>query len=121
MLAARHRMRRSEDYRRAMRQGRRVTSSTLVVHRWASEHDESPPRVGLVVSRAVGSSVSRHAVSRRLRHLVRDRLALLQPGELVVVRATPRAATASSSRLAHDLEACLQRSATDRLRAERPC
>jgi ribonuclease P protein component len=112
-------MRRSDDFRRTMRQGRRAGSPTLVVHRWSAESPASPPRIGLVVSRAVGSSVTRHTVSRRLRHLVRDRLAMLRPGELVVVRATPQAATASSSRLSHDLEACLRRCDARRVPEER--
>jgi len=34
---------------------------------------------------------------------------MLRPGELVVLRATPQAAGVSSSRLARDLDSCLQR------------
>ncbi len=48
---------------------------------------------------------------RRLRHLMRGRLSLLEPGELVVVRATPRAAAATSARLGADLDDCLHRTA----------
>ena len=116
MLAARNRMRRSDDFRRTMRRGRRVGSPTLVVHRWSDDDSESPARVGLVVSRAVGTSVTRHTVSRRLRHLLRDRVPTFRPGELVVVRATPQASRASSSRLADDLETCLHRTEPDRER-----
>jgi ribonuclease P protein component len=108
-------MRRSDDFRRTMRQGRRVGSPTLVLHRWTDDSSTASPRVGLVVSRAVGSSVTRHTVSRRLRHLMRDRLPMLHPGDHLVVRATPRAATAESSRLVHDLDACLERSDATRV------
>jgi ribonuclease P protein component len=61
------------------------------------------------VSKAVGGSVVRHAVVRRLRHLVRPRLGALPAGSRLVVRALPDAATASSARLAADLDAALER------------
>lgn len=67
------------------------------------------PRVGFVVSRAVGNAVVRNRVRRRLRHLVRDRLGELPPGAVVVVRALPDAAGASSSELRGDLARCLER------------
>lgn len=51
----------------------------------------------------------RTAVKRRLRHLVRERLALLPPGSLVVVRALPGAGNADHEQLARDLDAALQR------------
>ena len=57
-----------------------------------------------MVGRTVGNSVVRHRVIRRLRHLVRDRLALLPAGSLLVVRALPPAALASSADLGRDLD-----------------
>ncbi|MFR9730598.1 ribonuclease P protein component [Saccharopolyspora sp. MS10] len=74
-----------------------------------------PARVGFVVSKAVGNAVLRHRVTRRLRHLVRDRLDLLPTGTLVVVRALPPAASASSRDLGSDLDAALRK-----LRLARP-
>lgn len=71
--------------------------------------DAPPPRAGFVVSKAVGGAVVRTAVKRRLRHLVRERLALLPPGSLVVVRALPGAGDAEHEQLARDLDAALQR------------
>ena len=70
------------------------------------------PQVGFVVSRAVGNAVVRNRVRRRLRHLVRDRLRELSdlPGSAVlVVRALPDAAAASSDELRGDLARCLER------------
>jgi ribonuclease P protein component len=61
------------------------------------------------VSKAVGGAVQRNLVKRRLRHLVRERLALLPPGSLVVVRALPGAGGAAHAELAHDLDAALRR------------
>lgn len=72
-------------------------------------HPGDTPRVGFVVSRAVGGSVVRHTVTRRLRHLVRARLGALPAGSSVVVRALPGAATASSQQLGADLDAALER------------
>jgi ribonuclease P protein component len=61
------------------------------------------------VSKTVGGAVIRNLVKRRLRHLVRERLALLPPGSLVVVRALPGAGDADHAELARDLDVALQR------------
>ena len=67
------------------------------------------PRAGFVVSRAVGPAVVRNRVKRRLRPLVRARMHRLPAAAELVVRAQPAAATASSARLATDLDRCLDR------------
>ncbi len=112
-----------------IRRGRRAGRRHLVVHAYrpeiaASEHavdgkhgvDRAPTRtpsdrtrVGFVVSKAVGGSVVRHRVSRRLRHLVRDRLPELPAGILLVVRALPPAAEATSQDLGADLDSALRK------------
>ena len=61
------------------------------------------------MSKAVGGAVVRNKVKRRLRHLMRDRVLLLPPGSLVVVRALPDAGDADHAQLAQDLDAALQR------------
>ena len=66
------------------------------------------PRVGLVVSKAVGGSVVRHRVARRLRHVMRDRLDRLPPGTRMVVRALPKSADADSTRLGSDIDRALR-------------
>lgn len=50
----------------------------------------------------------RHRVTRRLRHLVASRLPALPVDALLVVRALPPAAAASSAELADDLDAGLR-------------
>jgi ribonuclease P protein component len=65
------------------------------------------PRVGFVVSRAVGTAVTRNLVKRRLRHLCRERLGVLPEGSMLVVRALPAAADASYTELARELDRCL--------------
>jgi ribonuclease P protein component len=106
VVSTNHRMRRSVDFATAVRNGRRASRSTLVVHLVLTRRPE-PPRVGFVVNRAVGNAVVRNTVRRRLRHLVRKRLSTLPTGTLLVVRALPSAAGATSERLDRDIDAAL--------------
>lgn len=73
----------------------------------SSGADAPVAKAGFVVSRAVGGSVVRHAVVRRLRAVTIGALATLPAGSRLVVRALPEAATASSARLAADLDAAI--------------
>jgi ribonuclease P protein component len=81
----------------------------VVVHLLRDPGCDRPSQAGFIVSRAVGGSVVRNTVQRRLRHLIRTRLDRIPPGSMVVVRATPRAADASSAALGRDLDVCLSR------------
>jgi ribonuclease P protein component len=63
-----------------------------------------PPRVGFVVSKAVGGAVVRNRTKRRLRALMAARIDRIPAGVDVVVRANPVAAQASSAELAADLD-----------------
>lgn len=67
------------------------------------------PRVGFVVSKAVGNAVVRHRVARRLRHVMRDRLGTVRTGCTLVVRALPSAASAASADLGSDIDAAFRR------------
>jgi ribonuclease P protein component len=67
------------------------------------------PQVGFVVSKAVGNAVTRNQVKRRLRHLARERLTSLPGFAVLVVRALPAAAEASSMELGADLDSALDR------------
>ncbi len=117
MLPSQHRLRRSADFGLAVRQGRRASRPLLTVHLLLTggaaasgqdvPPDAGPPLIGLVVGKAVGGSVVRSRTSRRLRHLLRDRLHVVPPGALLVVRAAPGAGTASSAALAEDLDRAL--------------
>ena len=95
-----------------MRRGQRAGTATVVVHVAVPEPgdpDGRPVRMGLVVGRTVGTAVKRNQVKRRLRPLLRDRLDVLPDGSVLVVRALPAAAGASSADLARDLDAALHR------------
>jgi ribonuclease P protein component len=124
VLSSAHRMRRSAEFGAAVRGGKRAGRPTLVAHLAVPVASPPPgdsavpsgpqgasdaPRAGFVVSKAVGPAVVRTTVKRRLRHLVRDRLGLLPPGSLLVVRALPPAATADSATLGADLDSALRR------------
>lgn len=120
MLPRPHRLTRPTDYRAVLRGGdgrRRSRSGTdlLVVHVALAadgpqgDRPRREPRVGFVVSGAVGGSVVRHRVVRRLRHLVAERLPLLPDRCDVVVRAQPRAAAATSVELGAALDRALGR------------
>lgn len=113
MLPPANRLRAPEDFRRA-RRGTKSSSRTVVVHlRVATDGERREPMVGFVVGKQVGSAVVRNLVKRRLRHLFRERLALLPAGSTVVVRATPRAATATCGELAADVDRTLIRLRAD--------
>ncbi|MGH3823692.1 MAG: ribonuclease P protein component [Pseudonocardiaceae bacterium] len=114
MLPAATRLTRRDEFATAVRRGRRAAAGSVVVHlaRLAAPplaDGTTGPKVGFVVGRTVGGSVIRHRVQRRLRHLMRSRLAALPSGALVVVRALPAAADASSAALGDDLDAALRR------------
>jgi len=117
VLERRHRLTSAAGFAAAVRRGRRAASRTLVVHVHpaassgsdAPNTGECPPRVGFIVSKAVGNAVTRNRVKRRLRHLLRDRVGAIPPGALVVVRALPSASGALLAELARDLDRCLDR------------
>jgi len=112
VLPQQSRMRSADDFKRAMRSGRRVKGSTITAHVLLAVgpvQSDATPKVGLVVSRAVGSAVVRNRVKRRLRELMRRRIASLPGGCLLVLRAHPAAAGASQADLAADLDLALGR------------
>ena len=116
MLPAAHRLTDSRSFEHAVRRGRRAGSRTLVVHLAVRRDDDDsrevrsgPVRVGFVVSKAVGNAVIRNQVKRRLRHLAREHVASLPGSAVLVVRALPAAASASSAELGADLVRCLRR------------
>jgi len=105
-------MRSPEEFKRTMRSGRRAGGATLSGHLLLTAGavpEDTKPKVGLVVSRAVGSAVVRNRVKRRLRELMRGRVAALPGGSLLVLRAHPAAAGARQADLAADLDLVLGR------------
>ncbi len=109
MLDRAHRLTSGPSFATTIRHGRRAGRSTVVLHLAGPEARTSAPRVGLVVGKAVGNAVTRNQVKRRLRHLVRERLTSLPGGAVLVLRALPPAAAASSVTLGRDLDEALDR------------
>lgn len=119
MLPANRRVRRGEDFARAIRGGQRTGRSTLVAYlatlsepavvTGVDEARTGPSRAGFVVSKAVGPAVVRNRVKRRLRHLVAQRLNRFPPNSVLVIRALPASANASHADLARDLDSALAR------------
>jgi ribonuclease P protein component len=105
VLPAESRMRHRAEFeltvRRGSRAGRRLLTGHLLVRAGeAAQH----PRVGFVVSKAVGNAVVRNKVRRRLRSVLRGYLPTLPGGSLLVVRAHPPAAAARQAELAAELD-----------------
>ena len=73
------------------------------------------PRFGLIVSKAVGDSVTRHRVSRRLRHIAAELLADTDPDMKIVIRANRASVDAPYRDLLGDMRSGLA-SATARAR-----
>jgi ribonuclease P protein component len=97
-------MRTSAEFTETVRRGRRTGRRLVAVHLLLRpDAAGEPPRVGFVVSRAVGVAVVRNRVKRRLRSVVRGLLCSLPGGSLLVVRALPQAATADHADLAAEL------------------
>jgi len=113
VLDRRDRLTRSAGFTTATRRGRRAGTRTLVLHLFVppagvpAEH--AGPRVGFVVSKAVGNAVHRNRVKRRLRHLARERLSRLPASALLVVRALPASAGATYGGLGQDYDEALRR------------
>lgn len=109
MLPARYRMTRSAEFSNTVSRGVRSAQPCLVVHLASDNADLTGPRIGLVVSKAVGNAVVRHRVSRRLRHVAYPVLDGLSPDQRLVIRALPPAAGASSAVLTEQLTNAVRR------------
>ena len=79
-----------------------MSRPTLIVHAVRAPDDvasakdpaiQSGPRIGFIVSAAVGNAVTRNRVKRRLRHLAAAHVPDTPVGMDIVVRALPRSAT----------------------------
>ncbi|MBV5246242.1 ribonuclease P protein component [Mycolicibacterium sp. PAM1] len=110
MLPAQYRMTRSTEFGATVSRGTRAAQPDLVLYTLRSDETGEPgPRVGLIVSKAVGNAVVRHRVSRRLRHAARGILERLDSRDRVVIRALPRSRDAGTQRFEQELHTALDR------------
>lgn len=107
-LPREHTLRRSADYLRCYRRGRRLRGSYARLH--FAPNEEGHPRLGITASRKVGKAVVRNRLKRRVREVFRlyPGRAELPPVDLVV-HLEPAAAGAAFGVLAGELEALLAR------------
>lgn len=108
MLPAKNRMTRSAEFGVTVKRGVRSAQPDIVVHARRDSVGDGP-RIGLVVTKAVGTAVDRHRVARRLRHASRTVLGELDPTDRIVIRALPSSRTALSSRLTDEIHAGVRR------------
>ncbi len=103
-------MTRSADFGMTVKHGVRAVQPDLVIYaRRGNEADAGAPKVGLIISRSVGSAVQRHRLARRLRHVARGLVGGLGRSEQVVIRALPSSRDVGSARLEEELRAGLRR------------
>ncbi len=67
------------------------------------------PRFGFIISKQVGTAVTRNTVRRRLKAVCADASPRVPDGVDIVIRALPSAATASFDELRNDVIRCLRR------------
>lgn len=86
MLPNSARIRSSSDFARTTRNGRRITSNSLIGYLYSTKSDE-PAKLGLIIGKSVGNSVVRNRIARQVRHAVRAKIRQMPNGTLFVVRA----------------------------------
>ena len=96
MLAKSARLTESADFARATKSGLRSSTQNFVGYLYPTNLDQ-PARAGLIISKNVGGSVTRHRIARKVRHTFRDVYPQLPTGGLLVVRALNTAHSADAA------------------------
>jgi ribonuclease P protein component len=73
--------------------------------------DGGAARFGFIVSKQVGSAVTRNTVRRRLKAICLQELPMVRAGSDIVIRALPSAATSDFGTLHAEVARCLARRA----------
>ena len=84
MLPKSNRLRSGAEFTRVTKTGHRASSGNLVIY-GALENNQTP-KIGFIVNRSVGGSVTRHLVTRKLRHNFAGHLSKLPNNLMLVVR-----------------------------------
>lgn len=90
------------------RQGRRLSTKSLVIYRSDPVPGDASSLIGITVSKSIGKAVLRNQIRRRLAAIVRESLATKHAMRLLVV-ARPPAAEASFSDLHAEVTSALAR------------
>jgi ribonuclease P protein component len=94
----RNRLSRSRDFDAVYRHGRSVSTRYLVLYWFPRDDEQSDPRLGLAVPKAIGTAVVRNRVKRQMRELWRARLERIARGRDYVLIARPGLAEAAENR-----------------------
>jgi len=113
MLARANRVVRADDYRGAVRRGRKLGAAHTVAY-VVRRDDDGPVRFGFIVAKTVGNAVIRNRVRRRLKAASFELVGEFRPGTDVVIRALPAAAEASWVSLRKEIFGVATRSEVDR-------
>lgn len=108
MLARANRVIRAEDFRRAVRRGRRSATAQAVYYRYPTAAAD-PLRFGFIVSRAVGGAVDRNLLRRRMRAIGREFVEAGASGNDVVIRALPGCGEVGFAELRREMHRALDR------------
>jgi ribonuclease P protein component len=109
-LGRHQRLQRRSSFLAAQQNGRRVSGRNLVVYAIPRlETPKAATRLGVTVSKKVGTSVVRNRVKRWIRESYRRMQQVAPAGLDLVVIARPTAAAASYEAASHELRALLAR------------
>jgi ribonuclease P protein component len=84
VLPKSNRLRAGAEFTRVSKTGHRASSANLVIY--AALESNTTPKIGFIVNRSVGGSVTRHRVTRKLRHNFASYLDKLPKNTMLVVR-----------------------------------
>ncbi len=94
MLAKTARLTESGDFARATKSGLRFSSSNFVGYLYTNTESNDPARAGLIISKSVGSAVTRNRLARKIRHCIGNQYPTIPKGGLLVIRGLRNSAKA---------------------------
>ena len=97
MLAKTARLTESGDFARATKSGLRYSTANFVGYLYPTGLSE-PARAGLIISKSIGGSVTRHRIARQIRHVLRETYPQLPEGSLFVIRALKNPLTSQNKK-----------------------
>ena len=106
-LSKHRRLRRREEFRRALRDGKRARDALLSITAVRSELPDADSRYGFAIPKRVGGAVVRNRIKRRLRAIVGK--SDHPQGWDYVIYAFPAAADATSEKLAESVDRLVRR------------
>jgi ribonuclease P protein component len=97
VLAKTARLTESGDFARATKSGLRYSTANFVGYLYPTGLSE-PARAGLIISKSIGGSVTRHRIARQIRHVLRETYPQLPEGSLFVIRALKNPLTSQNKK-----------------------